>query len=268
MLGRNRIVFAAVTATFIASTGFLFSPHGRPLYHATINKLQPYTDAVTRPWTSKQRVWPATCSERPYRVLAVGDSLTAGWVPPPEGQQPITNPYTDQFSKIVRHALHTKNIGFTGYKADEMHQVMLDEIRLQDEPFDIFITMGGTNDILERAPEEAFDPAPVIETLKQTWTTALSHGNDTLLVVLNLLDIAYDPYLDRVLQLNALLPEAVASLNSSRVFLMDLHAQFTMLGKPAEEVKENWADPVHPSENGYNIMGQLIAKQLDTLISC
>jgi lysophospholipase L1-like esterase len=49
---------------------------------------------------------------------------------------------------------------------------------------------------------------------------------------------------------------------------MDINAQFTMNGMTPEDTTRYWADPVHPSGEGYRLMGQLIGKHLDGLIRC
>lgn len=197
-------------------------------------------------------------------IAALGDSITAGapgWDPDPAVREQLG--FADPDSQWERWAqeelgerFEFRNCGVSGERTDEI-AMRLDEC-LEDA--DVVILQGGINDLVQgRSPREA------AATMRQMVERGRADGRSVF--VANALPVNIrDPRLPqglthKIRRLNALVQRLGAPV-------IDF---FAILEDPAgsDRMRGEWtAEGLHPSVEGYRLLGEAVAAACSTNSSC
>ncbi len=174
-------------------------------------------------------------------VAALGDSIT-------EGSGAKTD--FEYWAHEARPELEFTNCGIFGQRTDEIAQ------RLDDcaEDANILIVQGGINDIAQGRP---------VADAADDLTSMVRRGKE----------LGLDVYLANVLPWNTAHPQAdepIAELNrliagiaeDENVPVLDFHAALENPAEPGTMKAEYTDDGNHPSTEGYRILGDLVAEQI------
>lgn len=202
---------------------------------------------------------PMAETQQPLRILAIGDSLTAGYYN--YGQN--YHPYAIHLKKLFESANIPVNIEQKGISGERVLRTMIH--RLQDflntdKVYDWIIILGGTNDIGDRRPGDKIFK----EGLEQMYGLCLNHSPKTKIVIMTVIEISFYQPTDsndkNRQQLNSMIRDYAAKTDDQqRVCLVDLDK-----GIPYHSVTNNeernkiWDDGVHLTPAGYNHMATMI----------
>ncbi|KAL8842239.1 MAG: hypothetical protein Q9170_000645 [Blastenia crenularia] len=205
---------------------------------------------------------PATKSDpETLRILCFGDSLTAGY----SRYGYFHYPYAKQIREKLKEKLPgtEATVDVSGLSGDRVIDgeflIRMEEMcaKAKDAPYDWIIVLGGTNDLgWDEGANDIYDG------LKKVWRVALDTGANVL--VLSILEAAYTAgdILQRRKELNSL----VACHEEKRLYYLDLCAAvpyFTMNSARRELI---WDDGLHLTLDGYEMMGDAVAKRLLELL--
>jgi lysophospholipase L1-like esterase len=200
--------------------------------------------------------------QRPLRILAIGDSLTAGYYHNGGDYHPYANHLSDLFASAkIPVIVHEK-----GVSGELVVPFMLQRFKAllansNHSPYDWIIILGGTNDL----GHNSFAKRIFYEGLKPMYDMALRHGQGhTKLVVMTVFENAHFSMMDAPEKERQVLNEMIRSYainhkNHDNVCLVDLDK-----GIPHYDLNDSnkqefiWDDKVHLKPVGYDIMATLV----------
>lgn len=181
-------------------------------------------------------------------ILCHGDSLTQGC----NGSRP-DYPYSREIPGCVTREVEITNEGYPGFGVVDLKDCL--EKSLNKKSQDIVCVMGGTNNLFMTPAAE------ILVTLKETWRMCLEKG--CRVVALTILEAQIGPdFHDNQVELNRLIRKAVAQEQNSKLTMFDACGAI-----PTQETRPDlWCDQVHPTMEGYKILGQGIGIYLEKLL--
>ena len=197
----------------------------------------------------------------PISILAIGDSLTAGYYK--YGR--AFHPYAKHLTELFDHANIPVNIQQKGVSGERVVPTMIDRLRRllsNSTSYDWIIILGGTNDLADSSKN-----AEIIfqKGLQPMYELCLNHAQKkTKLVVMTVIENTYfssEHAGDKDRQnLNNMIRNYVAnSSEKDRIVLVDLDKGIPYHSLTSEkERKEVYDDVVHLTPVGYDRMATLI----------
>jgi lysophospholipase L1-like esterase len=193
------------------------------------------------------------------RILAFGDSLTAGTFFGTRSRIEGTHPYADRLSRLLNDEVEVIESGINGQTTLKMLRRL--PSLLDRHPSNLVIILGGLNDLAVNR-----DPDSIVETITEIHEVALSRSTQarptyTLAVTLPQLGVDGDhPLSAGITEVNEGI-RAFAEQNSDRIALLDIENTFNMSN--GESNSRYWsADFIHLSPLGYDTVGTLIYKTI------
>jgi lysophospholipase L1-like esterase len=202
-----------------------------------------------------------TKQQRHYRVLAFGDSLTAGMVRDPSQQSVRYHPYADALRETLATLLladdpNTKNSaagddddgpltveheGRPGWTSLELYKILPDDL-----PYDVMIILAGTNDLGRSSAET------IASQLHDLHEAALRRGvTHTMAVAIpeSAYQLAYAEAHDKAVAIN----QSIQAWSDDRITYVPFPFSF-------DRQDPRWhMDGLHLSEQGYDALGQYLA---------
>jgi len=198
--------------------------------------------------------------QKPLRILAFGDSLTAGYYKYGRAY----HPYSKHLTYLFESANISVKINEQGESGELVVPTMVNRLRhlLQnDASYDWIIILGGTNDLgSEVSAERIFK-----EGLKPMYDMCLNYTPKKIkLAAMTVIEAAYASpthkvYKDRQ-ELNAMIRDYVANINDqNQVCLVDLDQGIPYHSITTDEERERiWDDGLHLTPTGYDRMATLV----------
>ncbi|ORX39418.1 SGNH hydrolase-type esterase domain-containing protein [Kockovaella imperatae] len=199
------------------------------------------------------------------RILCLGDSLTSGYVSP---YQPNARPYAIGLEEVLERALPGIRIDITvngvpgACVQDDFMQRLVDEIGedKSTSPFDWIVILGGTNDLAFASREGV---RGIYQSLERLYALALRGGCRVLALTVPETcwghpSLPKDEFYEKRDQLNNL----INSYKRDNYYVFDLHQAIPYMNLSKEDKKLYWADGVHRTALGYDIMGEKIGEAL------
>ncbi|KAH8593697.1 SGNH hydrolase-type esterase domain-containing protein [Bisporella sp. PMI_857] len=193
-------------------------------------------------------------------ILCFGDSLTAGFTK----WGAVFHPYAwnmldqleeafplTQISTDIQGASGDQVVNGFLYRIDALYKEM-------ETPYDWAIILGGTNDLtVGRSPEDIWMG------LKEVYSFPLSNKTKVLALTVTETEASSHELTSRRNKLNSY----IVSYQAENYYTFDLHKAFPWNGLSDKRRREVWDDGMHPTEKGYDIIGKLLAKRLNEIIS-
>ena len=221
---------------------------------------------------------PTTSNQKLYRILAFGDSLTAGNVGG-ELNEGRDKPYTIRLSKLLKEnhpntSFQLDNKGIYGDLVCGQMTERLPKVLKEYGPYDLVIILGGTNDIIEakKGLEET-----LFQGIKRLHGTVKDHGAKCIALTIPETDVYFKDFGKKGLSwvkqegenirliVNGKLRSS-AKEYAENVILCDLAEKFPQQGLSDEDLEKFWSDGLHFTEEGYNKMAEIIYKDMKHLL--
>ncbi|CAG8568282.1 8650_t:CDS:2 [Funneliformis caledonium] len=206
--------------------------------------------------SSTQNHTPHTPRRR-YNVLLFGESLTAGWIKGPDGYGTY-HPYGLRIQKRFEEKGLDVEVTVSGVPGECVVQSMEERLKRElEQPgkwYDWVVILGGTNDVIN-----GYSAWDIFDGLKKLYTLCSKHGARILGVTIPEFDWDLVNHLDyqrRIVNEHLNVYNNSTTRNAYTLFLLDKF--FPMHSLTTEQRKIFWdQDGVHPTEDGYNLMGEL-----------
>lgn len=212
-------------------------------------------------------------SKDKIRILAVGASLTAGYIYPPETEE--YQPYTlfmeqlleDKFGSMYEFDI--RNIGVPGYTTSDVLEepIYPDNLTYQQnlnlEKWDIIFYLLGTNDIGQgRSPEL------IMKNLEALYNSARRLGSNPIIIPISIPETAPIPskLVANRNSVNRMMKSYVDSSNSklpskkSKAIFFDLNSLIPY------DVSRLWSDGLHFTAAGYKKMGGYAYQHVEAIM--
>lgn len=199
----------------------------------------------------------------PLHVLAIGDSLTAGYGVPPE--QGFVHQYVRLLQSSLGLTADVVNTGKSGATSEDIWNAVRTDplIRSAAEKASIITLTAGGNDLIQAAKRFYFDnDAKYLVSALKGFQRNVSHILDEI----ERIKAGRNPYIVRVVGLYNPLPvfeeavfwvgkfnEHLRAFRSDRVGVVDIYEDF--LGREDDLLGE---DLFHPNAEGYRIIAQRV----------
>ena len=197
---------------------------------------------------------------QPIRILAIGDSLTAGYY----NYGCEFHPYAKHLTDLLDSANISVQINEKGNSGELVVPQMLNRLRkiLQyDEPYDWVIILGGTNDVCTRVSAETVFK----EGLQPMYEACLNRTDRKMkLAAMTVIENAFNAPTSKDDEnrqlLNTMIRDYVAqSKDQDRIFLVDLEKGIPYHSlRDQKEKKRFYDDGLHLTPTGYDLMAKLI----------
>ncbi|KAG9237272.1 SGNH hydrolase-type esterase domain-containing protein [Amylocarpus encephaloides] len=130
-------------------------------------------------------------------------------------------------------------------------------------PYTHAVILGGTNDLYQQT-----SPSVLFQALKEVWAIPLEHKTTVLALTVPECPICENVPVERYDKLNnAILEREKVGSGGDQFHTLDLYHIIPWVSLPEERRKALWDDGVHFSPEGYNLMGQVIARELIKIIN-
>ena len=191
-------------------------------------------------------------------ILALGDSLTAGFVYPGK-RKPFPHPYEWELRKMLHNVSTIVQAGIPGERSDQILK-RLPSLLEANPKIKLVVILGGTNDLYGRRWAV---PANIVTSLQNmyrlVWNT-LKTADDPVFIVA--MTVPQAPAL-----LAGILGEGRLLVNrnireiqkrcSTRMALLDLENSFDQTDK--ENIPKYWSpDLIHFNSHGYDLIGEML----------
>jgi lysophospholipase L1-like esterase len=197
--------------------------------------------------------------QQSLRILAIGDSLTAGYY----NYGLAHHPYAIHLTDLFKSANILVNIDQRGVSGERVVPTMIKRLRSllnKDASYDWIIILGGTNDLGSGISAEKIFK----EGLEPMYEMCLNHKQaKTKLAVMTVIENAFNSptnNADKNRQtLNTMIRDYVAKNNNQdRICLVDLDKGIPYHGVNNDEQKQIWDDGLHLTPAGYDRMATLV----------
>ncbi|KAL3418641.1 GDSL-like Lipase/Acylhydrolase [Phlyctema vagabunda] len=196
----------------------------------------------------------------PLRILCFGDSLTWGFSHGGYTQHPYAITLKTTLESKLPDPVITEQKGQNGDLAVSppggfwpRMDIIYEETEI---PFDWAVILGGTNDLTWHHEGEE-----IYEALQKVWEIPLSNG--TKVLALTVPECGVQPLCSPELAARRdLLNQYIRSHSEENFYVLDLHAAIPWTSMPEDRREEIWDDGVHFTEEGYDLMGSLVAGRL------
>eukprot|EP00029_Vermamoeba_vermiformis_P014201 TRINITY_DN9325_c0_g1_i1.p1 TRINITY_DN9325_c0_g1~~TRINITY_DN9325_c0_g1_i1.p1 ORF type:complete len:258 (+),score=35.33 TRINITY_DN9325_c0_g1_i1:55-828(+) len=192
--------------------------------------------------------------KRGLRILCFGDSLTWGFIGPYGLEQ---HPYANKLAELIKNdfpeqpSIEVIAKGVSGERTQKMAARLEEELE-KDSDYDAMILLGGTNDVGDKMPEQT------VNNLKNMQSTAAKHKIDFFV---GTLPPAKADEVDWVLEVKTQINNGIKTLVLES-HLNDFATEIPMHALSEEERKKIWSDQLHLTEEGYDLMAEIIYKKL------
>ena len=198
--------------------------------------------------------------QQPLRILAVGDSLTAGY----HSFGWAFHPYAGHLTDLLQSANISADISEKGVSGECVVPTMarrLHHLLQKEGPYDWVIILGGTNDLGGAvSAERIFNGG-----LQPMYETCLNYGQGkmklaAMTVIENAFNAPTNPRDENRQLLNTMIRDYIAqSKNQDRICLVDLDKGIPFHSLSDEnERNQIWDDGYHLTPAGYDRMAKLI----------
>ncbi|CAG8466619.1 11212_t:CDS:2 [Dentiscutata heterogama] len=199
-----------------------------------------------------------TGPRRRYNILLFGDSLTAGWVKNADGYGTY-HPYGLRVQKRFEDEGLDVEVTVSGVPGECVVQSMEERLKHElEQPgkwYDWVVILGGTNDVIN-----GYSAWDIFDGLKKLYTLCSKHGARVLGVTIPEFDWDLVNHLDyqrRIVNEHLNVYNNSTTRNAYTLFLLDKF--FPMHSLTTEQRRIFWDhDGVHPTEDGYSLMGDMI----------
>lgn len=208
------------------------------------------------------------------RVLAYGDSLTAGYHQHGMAFHPYANRLSAKIGSKVEH------VGLSGWTIEKMIQhsdwpactdvtsrtwpglaFELDRAKDEDKSYTHVVLLGGTNDMCHSSPET------IVQGLHQWHQIAWDRGAKTL--ALTVPGLAVERTMRQVTQGRHIVNEGIRQMVSSytdNAFLVEIDAAVPHLELDENERYQLWeSDGLHMTPEGYDRIADAVASKLNSI---
>ncbi|KAL1988688.1 hypothetical protein VTN96DRAFT_8388 [Rasamsonia emersonii] len=137
------------------------------------------------------------------------------------------------------------------------------EGRCSKTAYDWVIVLGGTNDLAYGT----FSPSQIFAALQQAWSTALTSStsnNRTNVLALTIPECS--AISDRLTRRRDELNAKILAHRAERFYTFDLHSALPYHSLSENERERIWDDGLHLTDEGYDLMGELVAGRLVELL--
>jgi len=195
---------------------------------------------------------------RRYNVLLFGDNLTAGWIKNDEGYGTY-HPYGLRVQKRFEEQGLDVEVTVSGVPGECVVQSMEERLKHElEQPgkwYDWVVILGGTNDVIN-----GYSAWDIYDGLKKLYVLCSKHGARILGVTIPEFDWDLVNHLDyqrRIVNEHLNVYNNSTTRNAYTLFLLDKF--FPMNSLTTEQRRIFWdIDGVHPTEDGYDLMGDMI----------
>lgn len=212
--------------------------------------------------------------ENPVRIIALGDSITAGLMYGGHYRSMMSYPRRLQ----ERLNLNEKGWGrgfevkIEGKGGDRVVDGFYDRLDFQlklrekeGEKYEWLIILGGINDLIHGSSSSEIIPA-----LQKLWDRGLKHNRYLKVLQGTVMESGpsignYDSVEQRRLQLNKDIVTAAGK--RERVYVIDTAKVFPMRSLGEGDHKERWDDDLHPTSKGYEILGDVFYEGIRGLLN-
>ncbi|KAL1968087.1 hypothetical protein VTN77DRAFT_2217 [Rasamsonia byssochlamydoides] len=209
-----------------------------------------------------------TDHEEHLRILCFGNSLTAGyWHYGLEDPHPYALTLKEQLLSSELFPTTTKISidvdGLPGDLAVSPPGRFLERMRAgcSKTTYDWVIVLGGTNDL----GYGTFPASQIYAALQEAWTTALESGDKkTQVLALTIPECAVVS--ERLDRRRDELNKMILAHRGERFHTFDLHSALPYHSMPENQREKIWDDGLHLTDEGYDLMGKLIAGRLIELL--
>ncbi|CAB4375814.1 SGNH hydrolase [Rhizophagus irregularis] len=195
---------------------------------------------------------------RRYNILLFGDNLTAGWVKNEDGYGTY-HPYGLRVQKRFEDEGLDVEVTVSGVPGECVVQSMEERLKHElEQPgkwYDWVVILGGTNDVIN-----GYSAWDIYDGLKKLYALCSKHGARILGVTVPEFDWDLVNHLDyqrRIVNEHLNVYNNSTTRNAFTLFLLDRF--FPMQSLTTEQRRIFWDyDGVHPTEEGYDLMGDMI----------
>ena len=207
-----------------------------------------------------------THQQPPLRILAIGDSLTAGYYHRGRDYHPYANHLLDLFASVKRPVIvHEKGVNGELVVPSMLRRLEAVLANSSHFPYHWIIIMGGTNDLGRNSLAKRI----FYEGLKPMYDMALRHRTGhTKLAVMTVFENARFSAIDAPEKERQALNEMIRSYainhkNQDKVCLVDLDKEIPHYDLSDSNKREFiWDDKVHLTPAGYDLMATLVFKAI------
>ncbi|KAJ3139808.1 hypothetical protein HDU90_008700 [Geranomyces variabilis] len=203
-----------------------------------------------------------------FNVLLLGASLTEGYTDNGTVMHPYEHEFVNTLSThppFLHRAVKTTNAGVSGDRmTGTLMRPRLDshlaKASAAGKPFDLVVIWGGANDVGWRVPVPEISAA-----IREMYAAARAHGARVLALTITEWDVEQKDsrIAADVVTLNAELIERMATNSDDGWALFDMRTAFPRPKTSSDGDKDDkhdlWCDGIHPSAQGYDVVGRLIA---------
>lgn len=220
-------------------------------------------------------------SEKLYRILAFGDSLTTGNTGG-ELNEAMDKPYTIHLSKLLRdnhpdYAFKVDNRGIYGELVCGEMTERLPRVLHESGPYDLVIILGGTNDIIEA--KKGLEDS-LFEGITNLHAAVVSHGAKVIVLTIPETDLYFKDLRENGfcwvkeegenirLLVNEKLRESIGRNEENvHITLCDFAVKFPQQSLCDKDLQELWSDGLHFTEKGYSKMAEIIYEDMKHLFT-
>lgn len=185
------------------------------------------------------------------RVLATGDSLTAGY----HHWGLSYHPYTEKLKELINNPnVLIDNTGIPGETTEQIQARLIDSLK-NNSPYDYVILLAGTNDLgLRKSTQE------IQNNLFSMYESILQSGSHLIAITIPQSGCSETNYVNSRNTINQAI-KVFAKKNKKNVTYVDLESLI-----PYEKGGDFWDDNLHFSRLGYDKMGELIYEAINQKI--
>ncbi|KAI0018075.1 SGNH hydrolase-type esterase domain-containing protein [Xylariomycetidae sp. FL0641] len=196
-------------------------------------------------------------SKRPFSILCVGDSLTAG--------SPSLHPYALKLAQKLEEAFPDLDVecDVQAREGEQVTQGGFDKKiegswAVADRPFDWTIILGGSNDLNWNK-----QPSEIMAALERAWDLVLSEGGKVLAMTIPEYKAQVQKITDRREQVNT----AILAYTHPRCYKFDLFKALPYHATEDADRTRYWdKDGIHLTADGYDFLGEAVAAELTRII--
>ena len=208
-------------------------------------------------------------------ILCFGDSLTEGWID--NGKS--FHPYTIELTSLLSKQFSNSQVINAGVSGETICKEMMDRLpktlqNIEKQSLDVLIIKGGTNDILQFS--ELQTSVNLFEKFRQLLQICIDKDVKRILILTTMegffveddgatMDHETSNQLRIHFNKNIMENFNTCKLENTKFEVCNLDSEFPYFSLDDDRHKELWDDFLHPTVNGYDIIGSIIFKRLQEL---